>query len=293
VCGASHAPKTAGKQQMFDTPKEAFDAFISAVRSGDSKALLGVLGPDAGPLVSSGDPVADKQRRERFVKEYDESNKLQAGGGKIVLVVGKEEFPFAIPLVPAGPQWRFDTAAGREEILNRRIGRNELAVIQVCLAYADAQRDYYSQYRDGSRVLQYAQHMVSRPGKHDGLYWPTKPGEAPSPLGDLVAQARAEGYGVKDRHEGPTPYHGYFYRILTVQGRDAPGGAYDYVADGKMIGGFALVAFPAQWSVSGVMTFLVSHDGVVYQKDLGPKTADLARQMKLFNPDKTWQRVDQ
>lgn len=218
-------------------------------------------------------------------------HKFEAGGGKVVLVVGRDDFPFPIPIVPDGPTWRFDTAAGKEEILDRRIGRNELNTIQTCLAYVDAQREYYARDPDRNSLLQYAQKFASTPGKKDGLYWPTKPGEPPSPLGPLVARARGEGYA--KRSEGPVAYWGYYYRILTAQGKDAPGGAYDYLAHGRMIGGFGLVAFPAQYGVSGVMTFLVNQDGVVYQKDLGPKTEAIVRGIKQFNPDPTWEKVKQ
>jgi Protein of unknown function (DUF2950) len=206
----------------------------------------------------------------------------------IVLIIGRDDFPFPIPLVPEGPKWRFDTAAGEDELLRRTIGRNELAAVQVCLAYADAQREYYAEYRDSSGVLQYAQRLGSTTGKRDGLYWPTKAGEPRSPLGERVATARADGTG----SGRPVPFNGYLYRILTAQGSGAPGGAYGYVANGKMIGGFALVAVPAVWGASGVMTFLVSHEGVVYEKNLGPKTAEIARQMKTFNPDQSWRRVE-
>jgi hypothetical protein len=192
--------------------------------------------------------------------------------------------------VPDGASWRFDTAAGKDEIINRRIGENELHTIQVCLAYVDAQREYYARAPDGNRLMEYAQKFASSPGKQDGLYWPTKAGDPPSPLGELVARARGEGYA--KRSSAPVPYWGYYYRILTAQGKDAPGGAYSYIARGHMFGGFGLVAYPAQYGVSGVMTFTVNHDGVVYQKDLGPNTAAIAGAMKEFNPDSTWTKAE-
>jgi hypothetical protein len=198
--------------------------------------------------------------------------------------VGDDDFPFPIPLVPDGPRWLWDTDAGDDELLNRRIGQNELSVIQVCLAYVDAQREYYSR---GTGLLEYAQRLESTKGKHDGLFWETRPGERESPLGPLVARARAAGYPIPPR-SGPVPYHGYFYRILFGQGPDAAGGAYDFVVKGHMIGGFALVAYPASYGVSGVMTFIVNQDGIVYQKDLGPTTAQVANAMKTYNPDQTW-----
>jgi hypothetical protein len=280
----------AAAAERFDSHEAAFAAFVGAVRAGDTAALLRILGPDAKSLVSSGDAVADRTGRERFVKAYDEARRLEAGGGRIVLVLGKEDFPFPIPLVPDRDKWRFDTRAGREEILNRRIGRNELSVVQVCLAYADAQREYYARDPDGDKLLQYAQHFVSRPGRRDGLHWEAKAGEPPSPLGDLVVQARGEGYAL-GKGGRPNPYHGYYYRILRAQGPHARGGAYGYLANGKMMGGFALVAFPAQYGASGVMTFIVNHDGVVYEKDLGPGTAARARRMTAFDPDDTWKAV--
>ena len=191
--------------------------------------------------------------------------------------------------MPEGPRWFWDTDAGDDELLYRRIGRNELATIQVCLAYVDAQREYYSRDR-GAGMLEYAQHLESTKGKRDGLYWPTKPGERPSPIGPLIAEARAAGY-TRPEPGKRAPYHGYLYRLLRAQGPDAPGGAYDYVVKGHMIGGFALVAYPATYGVSGIMTFLVNHDGVVYQKDFGPKTTQVANAMKTFNPDKTWKKI--
>ena len=265
-------------------------AFVAALRAGDTKALMGILGSDGRPLIYSGDPVADRQGRERFLAGYDAANRLAAGDDTTVIHVGPDDWAFPIPLVKVGERWRFDPRQGREEIIARRIGRNELYTVQTCLAYVDAQREYYAEDRDGDGLLEYAQQFASTPGKRDGLYWATKPGEPPSPLGDLVVRARAEGY----RRDGsvPTPLHGYLYRILTAQGPSAPGGEYDYVARGQMIAGFALVAFPAQYGVSGVMTFIVNHDGDVYEKDLGPGTAATARAMRKFNPDGTWAKTD-
>jgi len=278
----------ADTQRSFPSVEAAAQALVDALRSGEGKAMLAVLGQEGNRVVSSGDPVSDRRGRERFVAAYDDQHRLEAGGGKVVLVVGRQDFPFPIPIVPDGPWWRFDTAAGNEEIINRRIGRNELNTIQVALAYVDAQREYYLRDPDKNGLLQYARTFASTPGKRDGLYWPTKEGEPPSPLGPFAAQARAEGYSKQSSR--PIPYWGYYFRILTAQGNDAPGGAYDYLAQGRMIGGFALVAFPARYGVSGIMTFIVNHDGVVYQKDLGPNTAAIARAMKEFNPDTTWKK---
>jgi DUF2950 family protein len=279
----------ASAQRRFASLDEAAQALVDAFKSGEQQAMLAILGAEGRGVVSSGDAVADRSARARFVAAYDEKHRLEAGGGRVVLVVGSDDFPFPIPIVPDGPSWRFDTAAGKEEILSRRIGRNELNTIQVCLAYVDAQREYYARDPDGDALLQYAQTFASSPGKRDGLYFETRADEPPSPLGPFVARARGEGY-VK-RSSAPVPYWGYYYRILTAQGKDAPGGAYDYLAHGRMIGGFALVAYPAQYGVSGVMTFIVNQDGVVYQKDLGPNSAALARAMKQFNPDGTWKKT--
>jgi hypothetical protein len=277
------------QQKTFESLDDAVNALISAFRAGDRRAIVEVLGPLGRPLVSSGDDTADRRGFQRFVAEYDRAHRLEGGGGKVVLYVGADDFPFPIPLVPDGPRWFWDTDAGDDEILYRRVGRNELSTIQVCLAYVDAQREYYAVDRTGGGILEYAQHFGSSAGKRDGLYWATRPDERPSPLGPLVAQARGRGY--TKQGGGPVPYEGYFYRILLAQGPDAPGGAYDFVVRGHMIGGFALVAFPAKYGVSGIMTFIVSHDGVVYQKDLGPKTPQIAEAMKTYNPDRTWQKT--
>jgi hypothetical protein len=275
-------------QKTFAALDEAVNALVAALRAADRKALVEILGPQGNPLVWSGDDVADRAAFQRFTAEYDRAHRLEGGGGKVVLYVGDDDFPFPIPLVPDGPRWLWDTDAGDDELLNRRIGENELATIQVCLAYVDAQREYYSR---GQGLLEYAQRLDSTKGKHDGLYWETRPGELDSPLGPLVARARAAGYPLPPPR-GPAPYHGYFYRILLAQGPDAPGGAYDFVVRGHMIGGFALVAYPASYGASGIMTFIVNQDGVVYQKDFGPKTAQAANAMKTYNPDRTWAEAD-
>ena len=248
-----------------------------------------MLGPDAADIVSSGDEVADRSDRDRVIEAYDAKHQVvMEGADKAVLVLGNQDWPFPIPLVRKDGTWRFDTAAGREEILFRRIGRNELSAIQAILAYVDAQHEYAEKGIGGNGV--YAQRIVSRPGTKDGLYWPAQPGEEESPLGDFAASAAAEGYRAGQQR---IPYHGYYYKVLTRQGPSAPGGALDYVVRGKMIGGFALVAYPAQYGNSGVMTFLVNHQGTIYEKDLGPQTAGIAAGMTAFNPDSTWQRVSE
>jgi hypothetical protein len=280
------------KQKTFSSPEEGVKALMEATKKNDTKAMLAILGPEAKSLIESGDQVSDRAAGERFVKSYEESNKLvKSGDTQAVLEVGKDAWPFPIPLVKESAGWRFDTQEGKEEIINRRIGRNELDVIQVSLAFVDAEREYYQRDPDGDKLLQYAQKFISTKGKRDGLYWETKSGEQPSPLGPLVARARGEGY--KGAAGKPIPYHGYYYKILTGQGKDAPGGAYDYLVKGKMMGGFGMVAYPAQYGSSGIMTFIVNHDGVVYQKDLGANTASVAQSMTRFNPDKTWTPVKQ
>jgi Protein of unknown function (DUF2950) len=283
--GATFAADT---QKSFASLDEAIDALVAAIRTADRRALVEILGPPGSPLVWSGDDVADRAAFQRFATAYDRAHRLEGGGGKVVLYVGADDFPFPIPLVPEGPRWVWDTDAGDDELLNRRIGQNELSAIQVCLAYVDAQREYYSR---GTGLLEYAQRLESTRGKRDGLYWEAKPGEPESPLGPLVARARAAGYPLPPRG-GPAPYHGYLYRILFAQGPDAPGGADDFVVKGHMIGGFALVAYPAAYGSSGIMTFVVNQDGVVYQKDLGAKTAQAASAIKAYNPDSTWTRAE-
>jgi hypothetical protein len=275
-------------QQVFKTPEEAATALAAAIKSGATRDILKVLGRDAVEIMFSGDEVADREARERFVGAYDAKHNVTVEGDKAFLVVGADDFPLPIPLVRQETSWKFDTAAGRLEVLYRRIGRNELDAIQTCLAYVDAQNEYAEKDRTGAGPGVYARRIVSSSGKKDGLYWPSSDGDA-SPLGELVAQASQEGYKAG---AGRTPYHGYYYRILTRQGPNAPGGALDYVVKGKMIGGFALLAYPAEYGNSGVMTFLVNHSGTVYQKDLGDYTMSLAERMTWFDPDQTWKKVN-
>jgi Protein of unknown function (DUF2950) len=280
----------AAKQQTFPSPEEGVRALIDAAKNNDTASLLQVLGPEAQSFTNTGDPVSDRASRARFVQAYEEAHTLvQSGDTKVILQVGKDAWPFPIPLVKDNTSWRFDSKAGKEEILNRRIGRNELDVIQVCLAYVDAQREYYMRNPQHVALLQYATKFMSTKGKRDGLYWETMAAEPPSPLGPFLVRARSEGYNPTAGK--PTPYHGYYYKILTGQGAKAPGGAYDYVVRGQMVGGFALVAYPAQYGSSGIMTFIVNHDGVVYEKDLGPNTPALAHAMTKFNPDETWKKL--
>ena len=285
----------AGKPQLgFATSEQAVDALIAAVSSGSTAKLKQVLGPGSAPLVSSGDRVADKKAREKFLAAYRASNNLEKEGeDRATLVVGTDGWTFPFPLVKLDGAWHFDSHAGAEEILDRRIGANELNTIATCRAYVDAQQEYAEKDRNSDGFVEYAQHLLSSPGKRDGLYWPAAAGEEESPFGPLIADARAEGYGSSKRSgpSGPKPYHGYYYRILKGQGPAAPGGAYDYVVNGHLVGGFALVAFPARYGASGVMTFIVSHAGVVYQKDLGADTAEIAKKMTLFDPDPSWKPI--
>jgi hypothetical protein len=280
------------QQKSFSSAEEAVKAAIGAARKGDDKELAAIFGPGSQELVSSGDAVADKQRRAEFISAYDEKNRLVSEGDNTILVIGKDDWPFPIPLVKQGSGWVFDAAKGRDEIRNRRIGRNELDAIQVTLAYVDAQREYAMKDRDGDGILEYARRFRSEPGKKNGLYWEGKLGAEQSPLGSLFAQAQKAGYTPQGTGgQTAAPYHGYFYKILEAQGNNAPGGAYSYLVKDSMIGGFALVAYPAQYGNSGVMTFIVNHDGKVFQKDLGKNTATLAQKMKEYNPDKSWTEV--
>lgn len=274
-------------QQSFSTPEDAAAALAAAVKSGPND-ILKVLGRAADDIVSSGDEVVDADIRQRFTSMYDTRHAIKVERNKkATLMLGPDDFPFPIPLVNTKRGWEFDTDEGRIEVLYRRIGRNELDAIQTALAYVDAQNEYADKDR-GEGVGVYAQHIVSTPGKKDGLFW--RDDADPSPLGAMAAEASAEGY--KTGEGAIAPYHGYYFRILKGQGADAPGGTLDYVVKGKMIGGFALIAWPAEYGNSGVMTFLVNHNGTVYQKDLGKRTEFIAQRTTLFDPDQTWKKVD-
>lgn len=284
VAGAIAAP---AKQKSYASPEEAVNDLVAALKSGKQDAMLVVLGRGAKSIISSGDAVGDKESRERFLTSYGEANKIEKpSDGMAVLSIGKDAWPFPIPVVKSADGWRFDAEVGKEELLNRRVGRNELFTMQAALAYVDAQREYYLANPQNAKLHQYAQKFVSTQGKRDGLYYPTKSGEPQSPLGPRYDAAKKAGYS-KDAGS----YHGYHYRILKSQGADAKGGAYDYMAKGAMIGGHALVAWPASYGNSGVMTFLVSHEGTLYEKDLGPATEAEVKKITRFNPDKTWKAV--
>jgi hypothetical protein len=288
LCVASQAYAAASSQKTFATPEEAADALVRAVKGHDRAATLAVLG-DAGDWISSGDAAADRSTTERFVTEYDVKHSIVREGDRATLTIGAEDFPFAFPLVRSGEHWRFDTASGKIELLWRRVGANELGAIKVLQAIVDAERDYASEDRNGDGVLAYAQKFASSPGKRDGLYWPANAGEPESPLGVLVAQAAGEGY---KKAEPRTPYHGYYYRMLKGQGRSAEAGAFDYVVRGRGIAGFGVVAYPAKYGNSGIMTFIVNQDGRIYQSDLGKETRTKAEAMQRFDPGKGWTTVD-
>jgi len=277
-------------QKAFATPEQAAEALIQAAQQNDVDALLQIFGPDGKDLVSTDDHVQDKNARASFVEraqvkkfvERDLSNPNRA-----ILSIGEFDWPLPVPIIKKDGKWRFDSIQGRQELLNRRIGSNELDVIDICLGFVEAQREFASMNHDNSGQLQYAQRIISSPGKQDGLFWRNPDGSSAGPIGETIAKALAEGYTSK-----ADPYHGYFFKVLKRQGPAAPLGEMDYVVNGAMIGGFALVAWPAEHRVTGVKTFMVNHDGIVYQKDLGPETAKIASSITSYNPDKTWHRTD-
>jgi hypothetical protein len=275
-------------QKTFSSPEDASNAFFTAVQSNDEKVMLDILGPEGKHIVSSGDETEDAQSRANFVQRYQQMHRLvKEPDGTTVLYIGAENWPTPIPLVNNGHSWYFDTEAGKNEILYRRVGRNELSAINVCQELVAAGKEYYS-----SQHNEYPQKILSDEGQHNGLYWKSAAGEPRSPVGPLVAAAVTEGYA-PSRSGAPTPYRGYYYHILTRQGENAPGGAKDYIVSGKMVEGFAFVAYPAKYRSSGVMTFIVNEDGAVYQKDLGKETDVLAKAMKEYNPDSSWQKAEE
>jgi hypothetical protein len=292
VCFSAPAGTQLPGQKTFASAAEACSALVAALQADDQTALLSVLGPDGKEIISSGDPIEDKNDRAVFVQEYQQMHRLVVEpDGKTTLYIGAENWPTPIPLVHEGDAWYFDTAAGKQEVLYRRIGRNELTVIQTCHELVDAEKEYYAKPHDGEPGRQYAQKFYSDPGKHNGLYWNPASGEAESPLGPLVASAADEGYTRKSNQK-PQPFQGYRFRVLTGQDANQPGGARSYITDGKMTGGFAFLAYPAEYRSSGVMTFIVDQDGVVYEKDLGPRTAEIAKALKQYNRDATWHKAD-
>ncbi|MDD5170700.1 MAG: DUF2950 domain-containing protein [Syntrophales bacterium] len=280
------------RQESFKSPESAVKALAKAIKKQDRKALLRILGHESEPLVMSGDKVQDRQNMERFSQAYEEKNRIEKFSDRSVkLFIGTDDWLFPFPLVKMKQHWHFDIQAGKTEVLHRRIGKNELSAVQVCLAIMDAQRDYADLMDKLKGHPEYAPKFTgSREGK-GGLYWDVFPGEEPSPLGPLVAQAHTEGYNRGINRF--VPYHGYLYKILLEQGEHANSGARHYVVNGKMIGGAAAVAFPAQYGVSGIHTFMVNQEGIVYRKDLGKETAGIASAMIAFDPDKTWEKEEQ
>jgi Protein of unknown function (DUF2950) len=280
-------------QQTFPSPDAAVKALIAAAKADDMKTLSAILGPDASQILSSGDPVADNNARDNFVHRYEQMHRLAYDDeGRVILYVGAENWPTPIPLVKKNNVWSFDTDAGKDELLSRRVGRNELFTIDVLEDLSDAQDEYASEARDGGSPGEYAQKILSDPGKHNGLYWKSDEGQPESPIGPLVASATAEGYK-KGEAGTPIPFHGYYYKVLTSQGKNAPGGAKNYLVDGKMTKGYAFLAYPAEYRASGVMTFMIDQNGVIVQKDLGSETGKVASEITEYNPDKTWDEVDE
>lgn len=288
ACSDSSAAEM--KQKSFCSPEEAVNSLAAAVRGHDIKEMLVILGSGSRELISSGDEAEDRNGREKFLKAYDRMNTLQQESAeKMILCIGTDNWPMPIPIVKKGKTWVFDTRKGKQEILNRRIGRNELHVIDVLHAYVDAQHEYATKDCGGGGKVEFAQRLISTEGKHDGLYWETMEGTKESPLGPLVAQAAKEGYA----NPNLQPFHGYYFKILKGQGKHADGGAYNYVVKGMMILGFAIVAYPAEYGNSGVMTFMVNQEGIIYQKKLGTNTKRIAETLKIFNPDKSWRKVEE
>jgi hypothetical protein len=280
----------APEQATFATPDEAAAALLQALKTDSPAKMQEIFGREGMEAVASGDPVSDRHDREVIALAMEQSWRWAPRGEEAQeLIIGDEQWPFAVPLVKTGNAWQFDTEEGKEEVLARRIGRNELGTIDLCRAYVDMQREYASKPHDGKPAGIFAQRLRSSPGRQDGLYWERKPGERRSPLGDLVAEAAAEGY--EPGKSASSPYWGYHFRILTAQGPAAPGGKKSYVVNGDMTGGFALVAYPAKYAFSGVMTFMVGQDGIVYQKDLGEDTAAQATNLAEIDPDKSWTPV--
>jgi hypothetical protein len=280
------------RQPTFATPEAAVAALINAAKAARPEDLLAIFGPEGRDLVDVSDPATGRRNREVFVVAVAEAWRLvDQGPTRKVLVVGHEGWPFPVPLVREGNVWRFDSAAGREEILARRIGRNELAAIRICRTYVAAQKEYASRGHDGKPSGIYAQKFRSGQGRQDGLYWPVTRGQPHSPLGDLVAEAAQEGRPLDGDRQEPSPFYGYYFKILTGQGSHAAGGAKDYVANGEMSGGFALVAWPAQYDATGVMTFVVNQDGIVHESDLGSATGSRAQGMTRYDPDSSWRPV--
>jgi hypothetical protein len=288
VCFPARSMAQQPGQKTFSSPQDASNALFTAMQNNDEKALLDIFGPDGKQIVSSGDETEDAENRANFVRRYQQMNRLvKEPDGTTVLYIGAENWPTTIPLVNQDHSWYFDTEAGKNEILYRRVGRNELSAIRVCQELVAAQKEYYSAQHN-----EYAKEIFSDEGQHNGLYWKAAEGESQSPVGPLVASAFANDTA-KSQVGAPAPYRGYYYRMLTRQGKNGPGGAKSYIVNGKMAEGFAFVAYPAEYRSSGVMTFIVNEDGIVYEKDLGKKTDVLAKAMKEYNPNSSWQKAEE
>jgi hypothetical protein len=288
----STAGASAAAQKHFDSADAAVSAVVEAARNGTREDLIAIFGPDAERVLTSGDPVADREARDGFVARAAERTHLQRVGDDFaILSVGNDDWPFAIPLVKEKGGWIFDTRAGEEEVNNRRVGRNELYTIQIMQEYVGAQRDYARRKKATDGVAEFAQRLRSSPGRRDGLYWDVQPGDNPSPIGPLLASATSEGYR-PGTSETPEPFHGYVYKPLTAAGPYAPGGAHSYLKGGRLTEGFALVAYPVRYGSSGIMTFQVNSQGVVFQKDLGPRTAEIAAQINAYDPDDSWDATE-
>ncbi|WP_153109334.1 DUF2950 domain-containing protein [Propionivibrio limicola] len=288
----SATPEAAVVQQNYSSPEEVAAALATAARAGDRPMILKLMGADSASWLSSGDATADREDWKRFLDAYERKHTITpTSDDHAVLLIGDDAWPFPAPLVRQGSAWRFDAVAGREEVLRRRIGRNELDAMQTLLAVVDAQREYASGDLDGNGFYDYARRFISTAGKRDGLYWPVSANEPPSPLGPLVGAASVDAQKQGAGNAGAGVYHGYRYRLLEAQGKAARGGAYDYRVGGKLIGGFAVVAYPAKHGNSGVSTFMVSHDGVLYEKNLGSNTESIVLRMQRFNPNPTWKKV--
>lgn len=286
---ASDSQAAEVRQTRFPSPDEAVQALVAAARADDLKTMLAILGPGSKDLISSGDSVADNASRDKFVASYDQKHSLEAGTvGTMILHIGVDDWPMPIPIVKKGKNWNFDIGKGKKEILHRRIGRNELHVIDVIDAYVDSQHEYASKDCQGGGKVEFAQRLISTPGSRNGLYWDAREGEQQSPLGPMVALASKEGYTAEGNL---SPFHGYYFKILKGQGKHAKGGAYKYVVKDKMILGFALVAYPAEYGNSGVMTFVVNQEGIIFEKNLGKNTRRFAEAITIYNPDKSWKRV--
>jgi hypothetical protein len=295
LCGPVMADETAKMTgKGFSSPQAAVAALAKVAAQADTEGVLALLGEDAGDIVFSGDKVESKGELTDFARSIVEKHDVEMiTPTSAQLTVGADEWVFPIPIIKNGEKWYFDVAAGRDELLNRRIGRNELSVIQVMLDYVNAQMEYASRDRDGDGIREYAQKIKSDPDKKNGLYWPVAEGDQESPFGPFIAQASREGYSDSSETAEPKPYNGYYYKLITRQGKNAPGGAYDYIVNGNMILGFGMLAYPAKYGVSGIMTFAVNQEGVVYESDLGEKTADLINQTVKYNPDEhIWHKVD-